>query len=82
MPRKKSRLKPVVGRRAGSAGAERSEAEADAALRGRPGRRDLTPIAIPVSMLVQKAPLVPSWKPYWRALHDTSGTRCQSGRDR
>jgi len=39
MPRKKSRLRPVEGKRAGSAGAERSEAEADAALRGRPGRR-------------------------------------------
>jgi len=39
MARKKSRLKPVEGKRAGAAGAERSEAEADAALRGRPGRR-------------------------------------------
>jgi transposase-like protein len=39
MPRKKSRLKPVEGKRAASAGAERSEAEAEAALRGRPGRR-------------------------------------------
>lgn len=39
MPRKKSRLKPVTRTRAGSAGAERSEAEAETALRGRPGRR-------------------------------------------
>jgi putative transposase len=39
MPRKKSRPKPVVGKRAVSGGAERSEAEADTALRGRPGRR-------------------------------------------
>ena len=39
MSKKKSRPQPVRGKRAGSAGAERSEAEADAAVRGRPGRR-------------------------------------------
>ena len=39
MARKKVRREPVARMRVGSAGAERSEAEAEPTLRGRPGRR-------------------------------------------